>query len=80
MKKRISNYRFILIFLMAVLFTGCYEVNTPKKNSGFVLKRQMSPLIITEIDSCEYFFGNWGSATVLTHKGNCKFCLERNKK
>ena len=31
------------------------------------------------IDSCEYLAGFVGdpSATVLTHKGNCKFCISR---
>lgn len=24
------------------------------------------------VDSCEYLYGPWGNATVLTHKGNCK--------
>ncbi len=24
------------------------------------------------IESCEYIYGPWGNATVLTHKGNCK--------
>lgn len=28
-------------------------------------------LNIVLIDSCEYIYGPWGNATVLTHKGNC---------
>ena len=35
------------------------------------------------IDSCEYIVG-WGGNSYgvpfLTHKGNCKYCLERNNK
>lgn len=31
------------------------------------------------IDGCEYLYGPWANATVLTHKGNCKYCLERTK-
>jgi len=27
---------------------------------------------VITIDSCEYIYGPWGNATVLTHKGNCK--------
>jgi hypothetical protein len=27
---------------------------------------------IVVIDSCEYLYGPWGNATILTHKGNCK--------
>lgn len=66
--------------LVAVIFCGCNEVNTPKKNSGFVIRVGSDPLTIVEVDSCEYLLGEWGSATVLTHKGNCIFCAERSKK
>ena len=73
---------FILIsaLLLTILSCGCREVNTPRKNTGFVVKEDYEPLIITEVDSCEYLFGDWGNRTVLTHKGNCKFCLERTKR
>lgn len=30
------------------------------------------PLTVVMIDSCEYLYGPWGNASVLTHKGNCK--------
>ena len=69
------------ICLLAVVFLcGCNEVNTPKKNSGFVVRAGSNPLTIVEVDSCEYLLGEWGNATVLTHKGNCKFCAERSEK
>jgi hypothetical protein len=34
-----------------------------------------------EIDGCEYILVNGmeNSEPALTHKGNCKYCLERNK-
>ena len=35
---------------------------------------------ILTIDSCEYLYGGWGNATVLTHKGNCVYCIDRLKK
>ena len=36
---------------------------------------------IQEIDGCEYILvnGTANSEPSLTHKGNCKYCLERNK-
>ena len=36
---------------------------------------------IQEIDGCEYILvnGTANSEPALTHKGNCKYCLERNK-
>ena len=73
---------FLLIstLLLTILSCGCHEVNTPRKDTRFVVIPGSDPLIVVEVDSCEYLLGNWGYATVLTHKGNCKFCLERNKK
>ena len=37
---------------------------------------------IQEIDGCEYILvnGRENSEPALTHKGNCKYCVERNKK
>jgi len=37
------------------------------------------PLTV-EIDGCEYLLAGWGNTVVFTHKGNCKFCAQRNKK
>jgi hypothetical protein len=36
---------------------------------------------IQEIDGCEYILvnGRVNSEPALAHKGNCKYCLERNK-
>ena len=72
------------IILLSTILSSCEEVNieevnTPKKNTRFVVKEGYHPLTLVEVDSCEYLLGEWGNATVLTHKGNCKFCLERNK-
>jgi hypothetical protein len=68
---------FAYVLLAVVFLIGCTEVNTDRKNTEFVVKGGNSPLIIVEVDSCEYLLGEWGNATVLTHKGNCKFCLQR---
>jgi hypothetical protein len=73
---------FLLIsaLLLTIFSCACREVNIPRKDTEFVVIEDAGPLLIIEVDSCEYLFGNWAYATVLTHKGNCKFCLERNKK
>lgn len=34
---------------------------------------------ILTIDSCEYLSAMYDRSRTVTHKGNCKFCLERNK-
>ena len=70
----------INILILTILSCGCQEVNTPGKDTGFLVKKNKDPLIIVEVDSCEYLLGDWADATVLTHKGNCKFCLERTKR
>jgi hypothetical protein len=36
-------------------------------------------LQILVIDSCEYIFCPAGTGSWCTHKGNCKFCKERNR-
>ena len=70
----------IYLILIAFIFFGCNEVNTPIKNSGFVISEGTDPLRLVEIDSCEYLYADWGNASLLTHKGNCKFCVERKTK
>lgn len=82
MKKRTLNYYhlFSIIYLLVVVLTsyGCTEVNTDKKDTKYVLINGYSPLKIVEVNSYEYLFGEWNPATVLTHKGNCKFCTKIN--
>lgn len=68
----------IYLILVAFIFFGCEEAH--RKNSEFIISKGGSPLKIVEIDSCEYFFGDWNYSSVLTHKGNCKFCVERKTK
>jgi len=75
-----QTFLLISALLLTILSCGCHEVNTPRKDTGFVVREGTEPLIIVEVDSCEYLLGNWGNQTVLTHKGNCKFCLERTNK
>jgi hypothetical protein len=70
----------IYLLLIAFVLFGCTKANTNTKNTDFVISKNTNPLQLVEIDSCEYFFGDWGYASVLTHKGNCKFCEERKPK
>ena len=46
--------------------------NVPQSNTTYKVGEHFTPLEIVVIDSCEYLYGEWGYATVLTHKGNCK--------
>lgn len=73
MKKIMNNFVCILI-ASAILF-GCEkDGSTLSTVNGFKIKTYT-------IDNCEYIGdvrGNDGD--YLTHKGNCKFCAERNRK
>lgn len=61
------------LFIAAMLLTlaSCQEPNVQRENTGYVFMNGSNPLKIVKIDGCQYLLGDWGSATVLTHKGNC---------
>jgi hypothetical protein len=63
--------RILVITLVLGLFS-CEEQNVDKKTTNYVVSPGNNPLEIVVIDECEYLYGPWGNATVLTHKGNCK--------
>ena len=64
----------ILILLLATM-CSCGQDDTSEKTYPM----SYGDLKLVNIDSCEYLYGEWGSATVLTHKGNCKYCTQRIK-
>ena len=66
---------FTIVFL--ALLSGLVSCNSPKPNvsktkTTYQFDDKNRPIDIVVIDSCEYIYGSWGYATVLTHKGNCK--------
>ena len=76
----------ILGFLVLLMCARCTQtaphVMTPSEDI-YSYDIDSSSLRVITIDSCEYIagyskYGNGGP--VLTHKGNCKYCLARNKK
>lgn len=69
----------VILILVSSFLYSCTEPNTKQTSTDLVVSYGNAPLKIVEVDGCEYLFGEWGNATVLTHKGNCKFCKERNK-
>lgn len=72
---------FAYVLLAVVFFIRCgNEITAQENNIEQSIDYHGYNLII--IDSCEYFEAggvprDW---TVLTHKGNCKFCLARSVK
>jgi len=62
-----------LIYIVSTLILiSCSESNVPKTSTQYKVIGDYNPLDLVIIDSCEYLLGQWGNATVLTHKGNCK--------
>lgn len=80
----------ITLLLMVNIYQGPSSSNSIKKLNAkpkkVNYKRSVSNkyLKVVTVDSCEYVvFDKWsggGGHGGITHKGNCKFCLARNKK
>lgn len=73
-----------ILMLAAGLFVGCSN-QTSQAN-----KKRMETLdastcetgfciAIIVYDSCEYLVSGYGYSQMMTHKGNCKYCLTRKK-
>jgi hypothetical protein len=69
----------ILILLLATMCSCEQEKQKSKETYPFSYHVGFGDLKLVNIDSCEYLYGEWGNATVLTHKGNCKYCTQRIK-
>lgn len=69
---------FFSVLLVAVIFYGC-KGNVEQKSTPYKLDGGECVQIVT-IDSCEYIKISAGNATWGSHKGNCRFCVERCKK
>ena len=77
-KKMTLLERIIAIALFTIVFlamlsglVSCTERNVNIQKTEYVIWDEHK-LYIVVVDSCEYLYGPWGNATVLTHKGNCK--------
>ena len=60
----------ISILIIFLVLTGCNSSNVETKSTKYKIN-QHSTLELVTVDGCEYLYGAWGYATVLTHKGNC---------
>ena len=78
LKRYIITVCIIGIFFCALLISSC---NSPVSQH---VTHTDDNYTIKVIDSCEYIECDYGifdqRVYSLTHKGNCKFCKERNKK
>lgn len=68
----------LIIIILLVFVSSCSndQQQIPKKTTQCNLS---NPKIV-EIDSCEYIQYHNYLYESITHKGNCKYCIERNKK
>lgn len=73
--------KLILVLLVLVGMVSCdHEIPLPKNNIQTNNPMQSDILLTTAIyDSCEYVLSDVQYGNSITHKGNCKFCLIRNK-
>lgn len=66
-----------ILLLTSIIFYSC-ELPSGERN-------KKDGYSIIEIDNCEYIEVSYLVGTThgyysITHKGNCKYCVERNKK
>lgn len=71
-----SNIYYLFLALMALLLMSCGETARTEKDSTLEYD-------VIEIDSCEYIIVlsetyAWKNVISISHKGNCKYCKERN--
>lgn len=71
-----SNIYYLFLALMALLLMSCGETARTEKDSTLEYD-------VIEIDSCEYIMiqsitSHLYEVTSISHKGNCKYCMERN--
>ena len=68
--------KLLLLALLAMIMVGC-DKKMPDgtyRTDGYSYRTYI-------IDSCEYFgVLDCGNGNFLTHKGNCRFCAERNRR
>lgn len=71
-----SNVYYLFLALMALLSMSCEKASRTEKDSAIEYD-------VIEIDSCEYIMVQSEAyrlkkVTSIAHKGNCKYCKERN--
>lgn len=71
--KNIKTY----ILLLSLFVIGC---ETTTQNRPIKDKIEGDNIDVLTIDSCEYIYIGKGNASWGSHKGNCRFCIQRNKK
>lgn len=73
---------FAYVLLAVVFLIGCEKDKTKSEVIKQEVKQEFygQNIEIVVIDSCEYLYVSNGNASWGSHKGNCKFCLQRLSK
>jgi hypothetical protein len=77
MNKLASKLINILIFTTIFLGLTAGSCDPPKYDKPRY-DSKIGEFTILTIDSCEYIVSGFGKSRNVTHKGNCKFCIDRN--
>jgi hypothetical protein len=80
--KRLSMLSAVVIgSIVMVLFILC-SCSNKESVSSITIKVNDFSIETYTIDSCEYigYISGYNHGNMITHKGNCKFCLKRNNK
>ena len=64
----------LLLLAFAMIMVGCKESTNNDRN--YATDERGYTYGVSVIDSCEYFV----TYHYMVHKGNCRFCTERNKR
>jgi hypothetical protein len=76
-----KNYAIAILITLIVLvciIIGSLETKKPAENFKVEDYPRVSRYGIQVIDSCEYIVSIYDRSRTVTHKGNCKFCQQRN--
>lgn len=66
-----------MVAITLLAFSSC--VNSGPNQNFNLQKIIPDDISIITIDSCEYILSGVYAGNSICHKGNCKYCLERNK-
>lgn len=78
-KFKTQSIAFAYVLLAVVFLIGCEKNKTKSEVVKEKVKQEFygEKIEIAVIDSCEYLYVSNGNASWGSHKGNCKFCLQR---
>jgi hypothetical protein len=82
---KFGSWFFVAVMFMCIcayVLVSCNQTKeTPKKDNVIEIVVDDTPLKISviEYDGCEYIIYYEGTKAFMTHKGNCKYCAERER-